>query len=528
MSESYGGVLKLKRHEDLEKVATYVKQQVREKSLELVGKDLSVNSDYVGLIIDEEKDKIIWHDFGLHGDHLDFGEIAECLIKEIPNVDMELRMYYGLDGDNYIIVDNEWQEYTPWKFVAYVKGNGDKVLLEYKEMKEGLTDEEKHDKRDKMCKELAEQQSRQQPGVEIAVFCYDSNELYSYIEEFYSAKDGCATHQNVDAGLVEIMSCGYFDEMDWIKSYGEALLHPLDFLAEIIKRARKGDDYCPLYATRMMLYGNTAHYFSLIEPSDKDWLMKQAEEHNDIGAIYCLLFGMNNKFRYWNETFVDEDTHEEVTLLRYDSLEGSIFEKQEGEEARLVQIIIDEPYQYSADEIMKVYRVVPNNIELLHICVDKHSKEAARELYEKFYYGDEEHGIFINRKKAKEYYDMAGDQAFSEWNDSDDPGEEDPSTYEYTLTGNADTINGIQTAISDLCQKYGTPDNELGLFVPQRILMKLLVGSDTEYYRGNVLTMEQPAPNQLVIITEADRGKPLLYALRQAFSNLNVEMKEEE
>ena len=114
MSESYGGVLKLKRHEDLEKVATYVKQQVREKSLELVGKDLSVNSDYVGLIIDEEKDKIIWHDFGLHGDHLDFGEIAECLIKEIPDVDMELRMYYGLDGDNYIIVDNEWQEYTPW------------------------------------------------------------------------------------------------------------------------------------------------------------------------------------------------------------------------------------------------------------------------------------------------------------------------------------------------------------------------------------------------------------------------------
>ena len=123
---------------------------------------------------------------------------------------------------------------------------------------------------------------------------------------------------------------------------------------------------------------------------------------------------------------------------------------------------------------------------------------------------------------------MAGDQAFSEWDDSDDPGEEDPSTYEYTLTGNADTINGIQTTINDLCQEYGTPDNELGLYVPQRILMKLLVGSDTEYYRGNILHMEQPAPNQLVIITEADRGNPLLYALRQAFSNLNVEMKEEE
>ena len=528
MSESYGGVLKLKRHEDFEKVATYVKQQVREKSLELVGEDLSVDSDYVGLIIDEKENKIIWHDFGLHGDHLDFSEIANCLIKELPDVDMELRMFYGQDGDNYIIVDNEWQEYTLWKFVAYTEGKGEEVLIEYKEMKDGLTDEEKHDKRDKMCKEMAEQQSRQQPGVEIAVFCYDYNELYSYIEEFYRAKEGCVTHQNVDAGLVEIMSCGYFDEMDWVKCYGEALLHPLDFLAEIIKRARKGDDYCPLYATRMILYGDTARYFSLIEPSDKDWLIKQAEEHNDIGAIYCLLFGMNHKYQYWNETFVDEDTHEEVTLLRYDPLEGSTFKKQESEEARLVQIIINESYQYSPDEIMKVYRLVPNHIELLHKCIEKGNKDAARELYEKYYYGDEEHGIFINRRRAKEYYDLAGDAVYDEWDDSDDPGKEDPSDYEYTLTGDAGTLNAIRTMIDDLCRDYGTPGNELGLFVPQRLLMQLLVGSNTEYYRGNVLFMEQPASDQLVITTEADNGFPLLYALRECFTNIEIKLKENE
>lgn len=526
MSESHGTALNLKRHEDFEKVATYVKQQVREKSLELRGEDLSVDSDYVGLQINEDENNIIWHDYGHHGDHLDFNPIADSVIKVFPDVEMERQGWWGQETWNYIIADGKWQEYTLWKFVAYTEGKGDEVLLEYKEMTDGLTDEEKHDKRDKMCKELAEQQSRQLPGVEIAVFCYDYNELYSYIEEFYSAKDGCVTHQHVDAGLVEIMSCGYFDEMDWIKSYGEVLLHPLDFLAEIINRARKGDDYCPLYATRMMLYGNTAHYFSLIEPSDKEWLMKQAEEHNDIGAIYCLLFGMNHKYQYWNETFVDEDTHEKVTLLRYDPLEGSTFEKQEGEEARLVQIIIDEPYQYSADEIMKVYRVVPNIIELLQICVDKHSKEAACEMYEKFYYGDEEHGVFIDREKAKEYYDLAGDAVYDEWDDSDDPGEEDPSTYEYTLTGNADTLNGIRKMIDDLCQKFGTPGNELGLYVPQRLLMKLLVGSDTEYYRGNVLTMEQPAPDKLVITTEADSGYPLLYALRKCFDNLEITMKE--
>ena len=41
MIESHGTTLMLKHHEDFEKVAAYVKQQVREKSIEQVGKDLS-------------------------------------------------------------------------------------------------------------------------------------------------------------------------------------------------------------------------------------------------------------------------------------------------------------------------------------------------------------------------------------------------------------------------------------------------------------------------------------------------------
>ena len=528
MSESHGSALTLRRHEDLEKVADYVKQQVREKSLELVGKDLSVNSDYVGLIVDEDKNKIIWHDYGHHGEHLNFNEIADSVIKVFPDVEIELQQWWGPEGWTYMIVDGEWMEYTLWKFVAYAKENGEEVLLEYREMKDGLSEEEKHDERDKMCKELAEQQSRKLPGVEIAVYAYESDNMYTTIKEFYRTKDGIAIHEYVDGGLSVLIEEDIEKREDFIDYVGQVLLYPTEIAAEIIKRAQKGDDNFQLYATEMMIYGDTARYFSLIEPSDKEWLTRLAKENTNIGAIYCLLFGMNNKFRYYNETFVDEDTNEEVTFPTYEKVDGSIFEKEEGEEACLVQIIIDEKYCHTAGEIMKVYQVVPDNIELLHICIDKGDKDAARELYNKFFYGDEEHGIFINRKKAKEYYDMAGDQAFSEWDDSDDPGEEDPSTYEYTLTGNADTINGIQTTINDLCQEYGTPDNELGLYVPQRILMKLLVGSDTEYYRGNILHMEQPAPNQLVIITEADRGNPLLYALRQAFSNLNVEMKEEE
>ena len=550
MSERHGTTLILKRHEDFEKVATYVKQQVREKSLELRGEDLSeVNTDLVGLIIDEEKNEITWHDYGHHGEHLDFNPIAESVIKEFPEVEMERQGWWGQAVWNYIIADGKWQGYTLWQFVAYTEGKGEEVLLDYKEAEDERTEEEKREERNKMCKEMAEQQSRQQPNVEIAVYAYAYFEPYLIIEEFYRAKNGRASHEYVDGGIKRIFP--YSVEFDWIENIGQVLLHPMECAAEIIKRARKDEPYIPLCATEMMLYGNTIEYFSLIEPSDKKWLMELAEERDDDAcAIYCLLFGMHHKYRYWNETFVDEDTKEEVTVLRYELIDGSFFEKKEEDEERLIQkalapiMIVHRP----VEELKKLCYEIHDNSKLLlerirkgdeaaaediddvatlqELC-DKGNRYAAYELYYKHRWGDEANGIFINTQQARHYYDLAGDVPYKgEWDESDDPGKEDPSEYEYTLTGDPRVIAHIHIMIDAFCQRFGTPGNELGMFVPQRILMKQLVGADTEYYRGNILTVEQPAKDRLVITTEADRGEPLLYALRHAFNNLNVEMKE--
>ena len=107
----------------------------------------------------------------------------------------------------------------------------------------------------------------------------------------------------------------------------------------------------------------------------------------------------------------------------------------------------------------------------------------------------------------------------------DDPGEEYPEEFCYTLKGNAQTLDAVETLINDLCHRFGTPGNEVGLFVPQQMLMKVLVGSGSVYYRGNVMSMERQASDRLVVTTEADKGEPLLYALRHSFENLNVEMK---
>ena len=110
-----------------------------------------------------------------------------------------------------------------------------------------------------------------------------------------------------------------------------------------------------------------------------------------------------------------------------------------------------------------------------------------------------------------------------DYNPAEDDTEDDPVETDYTLKGNAETLKGIRDTINDLCEKFGTPDNELGLFVPLQPLMKLLVGSDDEAYRGNVLRMEQKEDNTLVLHTESNNPGPLYYALHQSFSNLEIE-----
>ena len=552
MSESHGTALILKRHEDLEKVVAYVKQQVREKSIEQVGEDLSEDDKYVGLQINEEKNEIIWHDYGHHGDHLEFTPITESVIKEFPGVEMERHDWWGpQEAWNYVIADGKWQQYTLWKFVAYTDGKGEEVQLEYKEPKDGRTEEEKHEERDKICKEMAERLSRSYPDVEIAVYAYDwfNQILGGYeVEEFYKAKDGRATKEMVDRGLVVIMD--YFEDMEWVESIGHVLLHPMEDAAEVIKRAREDED--AFIATEMLLHGDTARYFSLIEPADKEWLMKQVEEREDVCAIYSLLHGMHHKYKYWTETFVDEDTNMEVELLRYEDVEGATFEKSEGEEERLIQMVMEKKDRLTIEELTKLCSEIDDNQELLlerinkgdeeaavfindpatlqELC-DKGSKYAAFELYRKCMWGDEENGIFINKREAKHYFDLAGEipqQYEEEWDDVDDPGEEYPEEFCYTLTGDAQTLGAVETLINDLCQQYGTPGNELGLYVPQQILMKLLVGSDSIYYRGNIMSMNQDAPDRLTLHVEANNGGPLLYALRQAFTNLDVEVRETE
>jgi TPR repeat protein len=250
---------------------------------------------------------------------------------------------------------------------------------------------------------------------------------------------------------------------------------------------------------------------------------------------------MHRKYEFWNETFVDEDTHEEVELLRSNIVEGSTFKKDEGEEERLIKMVMEQKHHLSAEELTKLCFEIDDNKELLleqikkgdeeaaifiddpvilqELC-DKGNKTAAEHMGYKYAYGDEANGIFVDYVKAAEYMKLASE----EFDANDYQEKADPHDFEYSLRGDAGTLGAIRTTIDNLCQRFGTPGNELGMFVPLGPVMQKLVGSP--HYEGNILSMEQPNPDCLILKTEANSGAPLLYALRQAFANLDVEVKE--
>jgi hypothetical protein len=157
---------------------------------------------------------------------------------------------------------------------------------------------------------------------------------------------------------------------------------------------------------------------------------------------------------------------------------------------------------------------------ILHRLADEgNDKDAMSELAFAYRFGYEHNGIYVNRRLAKKYYDKIGEQ----YDPEEDFSEDSPVETDYTLKGNAKTLNVIRDTINDFCQRFGTPDNEFGLFVPLQPLMKFLVGSGDAAYRGNVLRMEQKDDNTLILHTESNNPDPLYYALHQCFPNLEIE-----
>ncbi|MBR7030250.1 MAG: hypothetical protein IKI06_03305 [Prevotella sp.] len=294
-----------------------------------------------------------------------------------------------------------------------------------------------------------------------------------------------------------------------------------------LEKARKGDLETQREVIDAIINADSfEQMMSQLQPDDEQWLRQLANEKHDARAITLLLVGMENRYSTWDEEFTDEDTDEPFTFTHAESVDGeTLFPRNDVESLRLYTLICQNWQQIDSAELYQIWNTIrccttlDYTVLLHHLADETNDKDAMSELAETYRYGDERNGIYINRPMAKKYYDMLGE----DYDPAEDDTEDDPVETDYTLKGNAETLKGIRDTINDLCQRFGTPDNEFGMFVPLQPLMKLLVGSDDEAYRGNVLRMEQMDANTLVLYTESNNPGPLYYALHQSFPNLEIE-----
>ena len=284
-----------------------------------------------------------------------------------------------------------------------------------------------------------------------------------------------------------------------------------------LEKARKGDLEIQREVIDAIFNADSfEQMMSQLQPDDEQWLRQLANEKHDARAITLLLVGMENRYSTWDEEFTDEDTDEPFTFTHAESVDG---------ETLFPTLICQNWQQIDSAELYQIWNTIrccttlDYTVLLHHLADEANGKDAMSELAETYRYGDERNGIYINRSMAKKYYDMM----VEDYDPAEDETEDDPVETDYTLKGNAETLKGIRDTINDLCQRFGTPDNEFGMFVPLQPLMKLLVGSDDEAYRGNVLRMEQKDANTLVLHTESNNPGPLYYALHQSFPNLEIE-----
>ena len=297
-------------------------------------------------------------------------------------------------------------------------------------------------------------------------------------------------------------------------------------LEELLSKTRQGDWNSQFDLIEALFWGeNFEQRFSHLLPEDEQWLLPFAK-NNDPRAITLLLVGMENRYRIWDEEFTDEDTGEPFTVIHAEKMEGeTLFPRNDVEALRMWTDLCEDWQMTDRRDLFKAVNTLrcctkQDYTIILHCLADEaKDKDAMSELAETYRYGDERNGIYINRGLAKEYYEKIGEQ----YNPEEDFTEDSPVETDYTLKGNAETLKGIRDTINDFCQRFGTPDNEYGMFVPLQPLMKLLVGSDDEAYRGNVLRMEQKNDNTLVLHTESNNSGPLYYALHQCFPDLQIE-----
>lgn len=99
-----------------------------------------------------------------------------------------------------------------------------------------------------------------------------------------------------------------------------------------------------------------------------------------------------------------------------------------------------------------------------------------------------------------------------------------PTVYDIYIRGEEEKLNGVRKVVNELA-RYGGVDDSCPdkLYIPLKYMMMLLVG--TENHSGYVVSMNTDDPECVILQTETEEPHVLCNALKECFSDINIEIK---
>ena len=484
-----------------------------------------------------------------------FNEFINKVVANFP----ELKLNFFGSGDGPC---QQWEKvskngvlvyFEPWYMNIHCEGEHFKELLSnigyiekqgftvsHSETECSLRWEYDRKSEEEKCHSTLQHISKLLPQVEIICYKNEYKDNVPFISEYSIMKDGEDQWIEADNTIMYIGDECVYGVLEGKATIFDVIKDSGACFAQILEEMRKDHSRTWVVGSIISNAENAIGFMQYFKPEDKEWLEQADDKYRTIyNAI--LLWGMYNSFHTMPETFVDEETKEEVLITRLELRDTPLFEMGADKEAVLFAKLYNSEYDREWNNMHK------NTIELLeftdvdytiilhkmldcreysvtHGDIDDEIKWMCEKLGDIYRWGCERFGRFIDKAKAKKYYDIA---EITDDNPLDD--EKQYPEYEDTPTAFKYTIKGDATGeLKALIEQHATMslDNEFGIYAPVNKIMHELVGTDPKHpkYFGNVL-YAFVENGDLIIKGEANEPEALGYAVLKKYPTLKVRIE---
>ena len=536
--------LKASNESDAEKIKAYAKELNNVYKFDLTDED-----GYGGLAFFE------WG-FGygtVEPDNAErFNEFINKVVANFP--ELKLNFFGSGDGPcqqwekvskNGVLVDFE-----PWYMNIHCEGEHFKELLsnigyieqqgfEVSQNETGCSLHWEYDRKseEEKCHSTLQHLSEQLPQAEIVCYKFELKDNVPSINEYCIMRDGEGQWIEADSTIMNLGDECVYGILEGKATIFDVIKDAGACFAQVLEEVRKDPSQSWIVGFIISNAEKALDFMQYFKSEDKEWL-EQAKDN--FCAIYkaILLWGMYYSLYTKPETFFDEETKEEVVITRMEIHDTPLFEMDADEEMKLFAELYNKENGREAKNLNK------NIIELLEFTnvdytiilhkmldsrefsitrgdIDNEIKWMCEKLGDIYRYGCERFGRFIDKAKAKKYYDIA---LITDDNPLDDEKqyrefEDTPTSFKYTIKGDA------TGELKALIEEHATMslDNEFGIYAPVNKIMHELVGTDPKQpeYRGNVLYVSEVNGN-LIIEGEANEAEMLGYAILKRYPTLQV------